>query len=233
MTPSPEARASEQAAGSVTRTFRASLRIGEDFFTIEESITLPLVASDDEIDQAVHLGWRVYQAQREACEQQIASIREAHGVPPVSVAVRNPDAPASDNQRSYIARLASDLGWSSEQLGSYASEQGVDIVAMSKGQASGFIDGLKRLAEERSVSYEVSAARKGGGGTAPPPLDDRPLRDAQYKALLRLAQDRGADLNAEAQQRFGLAASEISSRQAGELIKEWQRPRPERPASDE
>ncbi|NJN68255.1 MAG: hypothetical protein HC884_16850 [Chloroflexaceae bacterium] len=212
--------------GSVTRTFRASLRIGEDFFTLEESITLPLGASDDDIDEAVQLGWRVYQAQREACEQQIASIRETHRGPPVAVAVRNPDAPASDNQRGYIARLASDLGWSVEQLGTYASEQGVDMMTMNKGQASGFIDGLKRLAEERTVSYEVSAGRK--GASSPPPLDDSPVRDAQYQALLRLAQGREADLNEETRQRFGLDASEISSRQAGELITEWQRHRTER-----
>lgn len=59
------------------------------------------------------------------------------------------EPPASDKQRRYIARLQDDLCWTSEQLAVYASEQGIDLAAITLRQASTFIDGMKRLAEER------------------------------------------------------------------------------------
>ena len=40
----------------VSRTYRAAIRIGEDFITMEETIALPLDASDEEVTQAVDLG---------------------------------------------------------------------------------------------------------------------------------------------------------------------------------
>ena len=49
----------------VTRTLRAALKIGEDYVTIEESITLARDASDADIQAAVALGWRIYTQQRE------------------------------------------------------------------------------------------------------------------------------------------------------------------------
>jgi len=33
----------------VSRTYRAAIRLGEDFITLEETITLPLDASDEEV----------------------------------------------------------------------------------------------------------------------------------------------------------------------------------------
>lgn len=57
-------------------------------------------------------------------------------------------APASDKQRSYIASLMDDIGWSSEQMAVYAHEQHVDLVAMTSAQASKLIGQLKKLAEE-------------------------------------------------------------------------------------
>lgn len=56
------------------------------------------------------------------------------------------DEPATAKQRQYIAALMDDLGWHSEQIAVYAHEQGIDLVNMTKTQASTFIDGLKRLA---------------------------------------------------------------------------------------
>lgn len=53
-----------------------------------------------------------------------------------------------------------DLGWHSEQLAIYAKEQNIDLVTMTTREASAFIDGIKRLVEERSDA------------TRPPPLDD-------------------------------------------------------------
>jgi hypothetical protein len=57
--------------------------------------------------------------------------------------------PASDKQRNYIAVLQEKLDWTSEQLSVYASEQRVDLAALTQEQASAFIDGMKTLAEER------------------------------------------------------------------------------------
>lgn len=59
-----------------------------------------------------------------------------------------PMPPASDKQRNYIAMIQDELGWTSEQLAVYANEQGVDLVSMTKAQASTFINGLKRLADQ-------------------------------------------------------------------------------------
>src|SRR5437868_10802853 len=133
----------------VSRTYRAAIRIGEDFITLEETIALPLDASDEEVAQAVELGWRIYRAQREAVEAQVAGIRETIGAP-APIVVRDPDAPASEKQRNYIAALQDDLAWTNEQLTVYADEQSVDLVTITKGQASSFIDGLKKIAEERA-----------------------------------------------------------------------------------
>jgi hypothetical protein len=59
--------------------------------------------------------------------------------------------PASDKQRAFIASLQDQMGWISEQLSAYAEEQGVDLVAMTRREASSFIDGLKQLAEEQGT----------------------------------------------------------------------------------
>lgn len=227
---------------SVTRTFRAAIRIGEDYITLEETITLPLDASDEDIDKAVAMGWQVYARQREAMEEQVANIRELHS----SLAPQ--DLPASDRQRKYITVLQHDLAWSPEQLAQYAREQGIEIEALSRTQASGFIDTLKKIAEERGT-YTVSRTHEGRDpeyaakpepsphSTEPYPdapttdtsasdalpTSAEPLSERQYRALLKLAHDRGLDPNAECQRRFGVAVAEISSRQAGELITEWQR----------
>src|SRR3954452_13285730 len=99
----------------VSRTYRAAIRIGEDFITLEETIALPLDASDEEVAQAVDLGWRIYRAQREAAEAQASEIRSAIGPPP-PFTMRAPGAPASDKQRNYIATLQEQISWSSEQL---------------------------------------------------------------------------------------------------------------------
>src|SRR5262245_3953309 len=128
---------------TVTRTYRAAIKLGEDYVTLEETVTLPLDASDEEVTQAVELGWRIYRAQREALDAQAHTLREAQGPPP-PIVVRDPDSPASEKQRNYISVLQDDLSWSSDQLTTYAGEQKVDLVTMTKGQASLFIDGLKK-----------------------------------------------------------------------------------------
>jgi len=158
----------------VTRTYRAAIRVGEDFITLEETVALPINATDDEVQRAVDLGWRIYRAQREAVEEQAQEARQgrAAALPAsngngASYAPRDPDAPASDKQRNYIARLQDDLGWSGGQLASYAAEQGVDLVTLTKGQASTFIDGMKQLAEAHKAGIKAAPRAEYG---APPPL---------------------------------------------------------------
>ncbi|HWQ14334.1 MAG TPA: hypothetical protein VNL77_16160 [Roseiflexaceae bacterium] len=224
---SPRKSAEDQRASerSVSRTYRAAIRLGEDFITLEETITLPIDASDEEVAQAVDLGWRIYQAQRAAVEGQIAGVRETAAAPQ-PITVRDPDAPASDKQRNYIAALQEDLAWSSEQLAAYARERSVDLVTITKGQASAFIDGLKKLAEERS--------QYGGGPARAEPAPSRasdggPATDRQLYALEKLARQHGLALEAEVQRRYGASPQDLTAAQAAALLREWQqRPIPAR-----
>jgi hypothetical protein len=235
--PSPRKSGEERL---VSRTYRAAIRIGEDFITLEETIALPLDASDEEVAQAVELGWRVYRAQREAVEAQIADVRATVGAP-APIVVRDPDAPASDKQRNYIATLQENLSWTSEQLAGYAGEQSVDLVTMTKGQASTFIDGLKKLADER-VQYGDGARGKpqaaraeeaAGTNGAARQNDGTPVNEKQLHALERLAQQSGLDLDMEARRRYGVVAHGLTFEQASALLREWQRPaQPRRPVGE-
>jgi hypothetical protein len=215
----------------VSRTYRAAIRIGEDFITLEETIALPLDASDEEVTQAVDLGWRIYRAQREAAEAQVADIRSTVGAP-APITVRDPDSPASDKQRNYIATLQDNLAWNSEQLASYAEDQSVDLVTMTKGQASLFIDGLKKLAEERT-SYGDGARAKApaaraeapnGATSSARPSDALPINEKQIHAMERLAQQQGIDLDMESRRRFGVVAHGLTYDQASALLRDLQRP---------
>ncbi len=204
---------------SVTRTYRAAVRLGEDFITLEETITLPLDASDEEVQQAIDLGWRIYTAQREAVAQQIATVRESQGYA-TPITVRDPDAPASEKQRNYIGVLQEDLSWTNEQLASYAGDHSVDLVTMTKGQASGFIDSLKKVAEERPrYSADQSRART---VAEPPSGPSQPASEKQLHALAHIAQTRALDLDAETTERFGVPSGDLSDDQARVLLSEWQ-----------
>src|SRR5204863_10039203 len=79
----------------VSRTYRAAIRIGEDFITLGETVTLPLDASDEEVAQAVDLRWRIYRAQREAAEAQITDVRGTVRAP-TPIVLRDPDSPAGE-----------------------------------------------------------------------------------------------------------------------------------------
>lgn len=79
----------------------------------------------------------------EAEHQRMLNERHAPAAPAMPV-------PASDKQRSYIARLCDDLGWTSEQIAVYASEQGIDLVTLTSPQASKLINDLKRMTDVRS-----------------------------------------------------------------------------------
>ncbi|MEN9936105.1 MAG: hypothetical protein RLZZ387_2684 [Chloroflexota bacterium] len=206
------------AERTVSRTYRAAVRLGEDFITLEETVTLPIDASDEEVAQAVELGWKIYQAQRAAVEAQIGGVREGAGGPQ-PITVRDPEAPASDKQRNYIAALQETLAWSGDQLATYAQEQSVDLVTMNKGQASTFIDGLKKLAEERQ-SYGAQQRQQ-----APQPQrggDAGPVTDRQIYALEKLAQQHELAIEAEVRRRYGVHVHELTAAQASALIREWQ-----------
>ena len=126
---------------TVTRTFRAAVKIGEDYVTIEESIALPLNASDDDIANAVALGWRIYAQQRDAGEAQILEARESYG------ADRERGALPSQLQR--IDDLQKILGWDATQLATYLQERRLDVRQLTRRQASHLIDQLRRLLDEQ------------------------------------------------------------------------------------
>ncbi|MFQ3630410.1 hypothetical protein [Roseiflexus sp.] len=220
---SPRKTEPTRPEAAVSRTYRAAIRIGEDYITLEETIVLPIDATDEEVAKAVDLGWRIYQAQRDAIEAQTASIREAQPTtqPPT---VRDPDAPASERQRNYIAALQEDLSWTNEQLASFAHEHHVDLVTMTKGQASAFIDSLKKLAEERQAYSTGSRSTPGDNGIAATrPSDSAPASEKQLEALKKLAQQQGLDLEAEVQHHFGVVLGDLTGGQASTLLREWQR----------
>ncbi len=211
---------------TVARTYRAAIRIGEDFITLEETIALPIDASEEEVQQAVDLGWKIFRAQREAADSQIADIR-ANVSAPAPITVRDPDSPASDKQRNYIATLQEQMNWGSEQLATYAGEQSVDLVTMTKGQASVFIDGLKKLSEERTsyaASNRAAAPAAPRAAEASRPADATPVNEKQIHAMERLAQQQGLDLDMEARRRFGVVAHGLTYEQASALLRELQRP---------
>jgi hypothetical protein len=147
---------------TVSRTYRAAIRLGEDFVTLEETVTLPLDANDEEVAQAIDLGWRIYRAQAAAVAEQASGIRAGMPAMP-SVRMADPDVPASDKQRNFIATLRDQLGWTSEQLAAYAEDQNVDLATLTKGQASAFIDGLKRLRDAPAESPVSSQGAVRGG----------------------------------------------------------------------
>ncbi len=199
-----------EPVGRVSRTFRAAMRIGEDYITLEETIALPLDADDAEIARAVELGWRIYRAQWSVFEREMGAVREAYRAASGGAAAagaRDAGAPASKKQRAFVADLQDELGWSSEQVQQVASEQGIaDMAVLTRGQASNLIERLKQLVGERT-----------GEANAPGSATPR-----QQQALGKLAHERGLDLAAEVQQRYGVAAEALTFRQAGELIVEWQ-----------
>lgn len=109
------------------------------------------IVQNGDVDAAFDEARRQVEAQYE----RVIALRRDAGEPQSP-----PSPPATSKQRNYIARLQDDLCWTSEQLAVYAKKQDVDLVTMTTREASAFIDGMKRLNEERSDA------------TRPPPLAD-------------------------------------------------------------
>lgn len=181
-------RTPKQDERSVTRTYRVAVRLGEDFVTLESTITLPPGATDDDIAQAIDLDQRIYAAQQEAMGQQVAGVRQQRAEGGAGFTPVPDDPPASDKQVNFIATLRDAIGWGAEGLADYAAEQGVDLARLTKPQAKLLIDGLvairdglrdqerrerqeRQERQERPASHEQSGSRGGKGagkrGAAP------------------------------------------------------------------
>jgi len=234
----------------VSRTFRAAIRIGEDFYTVEETVTLPLDAGDDQIAQAVNTGMRIYEAQRALAEKQIRELRDQVVTSPLPIQIRDPESPASDKQRAYMDYLINELGWDTDRLHTFAVEHHLDLLKMTKGEASELIDSLKRLLEARNDDGQPApdeAAAEPEPVVADEPAKrgaERQVREVsqgvlpvgdlattrQVKALERLGEERGLDVEGELQARFGgRPLAELTIDEAGQLLTEWQqRPRTNR-----
>lgn len=82
---------------------------------------------------------------------------------------------ASEKQRGYIAMLQEELGWSSAQLADFARECKVDLVTMTKGQASTFIDQLKEVSE--TMKQRAATPKASKGAPAPRVAGDEVFED--------------------------------------------------------
>ncbi len=228
---------------TITRTFRAAAKVGDDYYTVEETICLPPNATDDLIMEAVQTGLRIYDAQRLAVMEQIGQLRAEAGQRIMNGnGMREPDAPASDKQRAYMDRLLHDLNWTPERLTAYAEERNLNVLTLTKREASELIDELKALTTGQPTQRQIDQAVADGsaygpqddeGGlfdeprAAPPlPAGER-ATERQIRALMRLVDERGIDLMAELRQRFGeRTLDQLSLDEAGSLLGEWQqRPR--------
>ncbi|MBA3947382.1 MAG: hypothetical protein H0X37_22845 [Herpetosiphonaceae bacterium] len=223
----------EQLPTSISRTFRAAIRVGEDFYTVEETVTLPPTATDDEIAAAVALGERIYQAQRAAADTQVRMLRDQTAGSPQPIQIRDPEAPASDKQRQYMDYLVNELHWNGAQLQQFAAERKLDILTLTKREASELIDDLKGLLDLRTNAPVAKGEAEKEAEEATPALPTFVERatQRQVKALERLAEDRGIDMGAELTAAYGHSSlDQLSLDEAGQLLTEWQqRPRQLRP----
>jgi hypothetical protein len=226
---------------SVTRTFRAAVKIGDDYYTVEETISLPPTATDVEIADAVGTGLRIYEAQRAAVETQLRALREQVVSQPVPVQIREPDAPASDKQRAYMDYLLKELNWDHDRLAGFAGERSLNLLTLTKREASELIDELKGIASGTAAAapqgQDEAAAKPEASEAAPErqailPIGERATQ-RQLRALERLVDERGIDLEGELQARYGgRPLAELSMDEAGQLLSEWQqRPRQLRPVT--
>lgn len=252
----------ETVQPSVTRTLRAAVKVGDDYYTLEETITLPSTASDEQISQAVATGLRMYEAQRAAVEAQVRDLREHVVVQPLPVQIREPDAPASEKQRQYMDYLLKELSWDNEKLIAFASERMFNLLTLTKREASELIDQLKGVlageaetteaasetpaeaAPVEAETPEVEAAPAEAESAAPSVEQAEPVAERQailpigeratqrqVRALERLVDERGIDLEGELRARFGdRGLADLSMDEAGQLLSEWQQlPRQIRP----
>lgn len=160
----------------IEHTYRAAIRCGEDFITVEQKLILPPDSTDEEIATAIGTAERIFAAQQESVERQIAQARMARGQQPAPAGgnggasyggqMKSPEAPATEAQHRFIDQLRSRLGWSSEQLDAFAEQRGMDVASLTKAQASALIEALK---DDPAPPPPPGAQLLPGFGDEPPP----------------------------------------------------------------
>lgn len=130
---------------TVRSLYRSTVKIGDDFRTLECEITVPASASDEQIREAQDTARRMRQAQTDDTEREIEAMREdaqLSGGRSSRFTIRDPEAPASSKQRNAIDRLAASKGWDSTRLVSFCELAGYPLLTLTKGGASWLIDAL-------------------------------------------------------------------------------------------
>lgn len=128
-----------QPEHGVVRTYRVASKIGEDFHTVEMTVTLPVGATDAEIASAIDLGTRIYEAQSTAMLAEICALRAAlPPIPPPHPAA--PTQPQLDKVGQLQARV------SIATIAAVYKELHIPGGApQTKAQASALIDRLKAI----------------------------------------------------------------------------------------
>jgi hypothetical protein len=166
--------------GQVRHIYRASVKLGEDFRTLECEITVPIGASDDLIREAQDTARRVRLAQAEATERDIEALREdaqlAGGTRSSRYTIRDPEVPASTKQRNAIERLAVSKGWDTARLVDFCDLAGTPLLTITKGGASWLIDALTNAPAlpATGASFAPAAAPLPAQDAAEPPLPFTP-----------------------------------------------------------
>jgi hypothetical protein len=186
-----------QSEPSVSRTYRAAVKIGEDYVTIEETITLDVDATDDQIAQAVELGWRIFKAQQDSAKAQILEAREAYGDDRERIALPSQLERISDLQRI--------LGWDAQQLVDFLAERRLDGSKLSRRQASLVVDQLRRLIDEQQ-------------------RDSAPAHASQLEAIKRKAGELNVDVDVAIVKVIGESATieTLTYGEANQLIQRMQ-----------
>lgn len=240
------AKSEQMVQTMVTRTLRAAIKVGDDYYTVEETISLPPTASAEQIEQAVATGLRMYEAQRAAVEGQVRSLREQVVAQPVPVQIREPDAPASDKQRAYMDYLLKELNWDTERLSTFAAERTLNLLTLTKREASELIDELKQIATGTPAQSAEQVVAEAPEAEIEAVVEEQVAVDRQailpigelatqrqVRALERLVDERGIDAEGELRARYGgRQIADLSMDEAGQLLSEWQqRPRQLRPTN--
>jgi hypothetical protein len=194
-----------QSEPSVSRTYRAAVKIGEDYVTIEETITLDVEASDEQIAQAVELGWRIFKAQQDSAKAQILEARESYGDDRERIALPSQLERISDLQRI--------LGWDAQQLTDFLAERRLDGSKLSRRQASLVVDQLRRLIDENQ-------------------RDSAPAHTIQLEAIKRKAAELNVEVEVAITKVIGESASidTLTYGEANQLIQRMQSGRKRAPS---
>jgi hypothetical protein len=194
-----------QSEPSISRTYRAAVKIGEDYVTIEETITLDVEASDEQIAQAVELGWRIFKAQQDSAKAQILEARESYGDDRERIALPSQLERISDLQRI--------LGWDAQQLADFLAERRLDGSKLSRRQASLVVDQLRRLIDEQQ-------------------RDSAPAHTSQLEAIKRKAAELNVEVEVAITKVIGESASidTLTYGEANQLIQRMQSGRKRAPS---